>query len=148
MNFGLYEIANVLEKLPKLFRKIMCGELDFALYEIAKILDIHISRPILFIKSITCGQCQKMKFENVTFSFVPFISTSIFPIKSNVWNIIWNGLVNKLNLYFFTQVRFMAPNLLVKSLVKLFFITFEKMLLSIAIEIFDNKCIFLETWNI
>ena len=82
LNFVL-KIANVLEKLPKLFRKIMCGELDFALYEIAKILDIHISRPILFIKSITCGQCQKMKFENVTFSFVPFISTSIFPIISN-----------------------------------------------------------------
>ena len=50
----------------------MCGELNFPLYEIAKILDIHISRPILFIKSITCGQCQKMKyvkFENVLFSF-------------------------------------------------------------------------------
>ena len=65
----------------------MCGELNFPLYEIAKILDIHISHPILFIKSITCGQCQKMKyakFENVLVSFIPFGSTKIFPNESIV----------------------------------------------------------------
>ena len=63
----------------------MCGELNFPLYEIAKILDIHISRPILFIKSITCGQCQKMKyvkFENVLFSF----SSHSYPQQFFPWN--------------------------------------------------------------
>ena len=51
----------------------MCGELNFPLYEIAKFLDIHnfhISPPILFIKSITCGQCQKMKYVKLKISLL------------------------------------------------------------------------------
>ena len=47
-----------------------CVGTIFAGYEIAKILDIHISPPILFIKSITCGQCQKMKYVKLKISLL------------------------------------------------------------------------------
>ena len=74
----------------------MCGELNFPLYEIAKILDIHISHPILFIKSITCGQCQKMKyvkFEIVLFSFIPFLSATKQSLPLNQLSRQWALLV-------------------------------------------------------
>ena len=111
----------------------MCGELNFPLYEIAKILDIHISRPILFIKSITCGQCQKMKyvkFENVLFSF----SSHSYPQQFFPWNqmsqsflamevtlkLMLTYLVKKSYLYFSRRQDVFAPNLPSKSFVKIF----------------------------
>ena len=57
---------------PKFCQLILsqCVGTIFAGYEIAKILDIHISPPILFIKSITCGQCQKMKYVKLKISLL------------------------------------------------------------------------------
>ena len=65
-----------------------CVGTIFAGYEIAKILDIHISPPILFIKSITCGQCQKMKYVKLKISL---LEKGTFPLTFFVIEIIFKG---------------------------------------------------------
>ena len=136
----------------------MCGELNFPLYEIAKILDIHISRPILFIKSITCGQCQKMKyvkFENVLFSF----SSHSYPQQFFPWNQMSQSFlamevtlklmltyeVKKSHLFHAGKMFLLQIcrwNLLWKMSHHIFGKKYGKY--GTAIEIFNDKCIFLK----
>ena len=125
----------------------MCGELNFPLYEIAKILDIHISHPILFIKSITCGQCQKMKY--VEFEFYPIWIHKNLSQWINCLNIgpCWQFFHYICNSR--TQEIFLALNSLSKLFVKMSqYIAGNKCRnYGTGIEMFNPKCVILKKWN-